>query len=131
MAAGILPLTINGNVLLMHENRKGDYFYIDVGGKRENHDKDEWATAIREWREETPLPLPSKIKEKLYFKSFNYISFLVEYDEIHLPEGFIWFPLTQLNTTNLSLHPRIREILCKYLTCPRSLIENSNAVSFR
>lgn len=108
-AAGIVPLN-SGKVLLMLENRNGKDFYIDVGGKRESSDKDEWDTATREWQEETPLPKPNKIKEKLWFDSYNYICFVVEYDNIALPPGFIWVHLNNIDE-NLPLHPRIREIL--------------------
>jgi hypothetical protein len=121
-ASGILPMSLSPQgqvmVLLMQEQRKDGLWYIDIGGKIEPQDqRNPWKTALREFKEETVIFVPSSdsILRTMYHEKNKYVSFLIYYQWFGPKKSWLyrWVSLESLwnGTANLRLHRRLKDIL--------------------
>ena len=112
--AGIIPIN-QGRILVMLEDRKDTDKpeYIDVGGKKEAIDKDSWDTALREFSEETKLPLPKQrnIFRSIWLQQGRYACYVVHYPYIPAPKGFKW--IASVKELDAPIHHRLKKILTK------------------
>ena len=90
LASGFLPLSKNGNILVLLRNDKNPTWGT-VGGGKEDYETNPLDTAKREFIEETKIDKPFRYIKKLFTNKLNggknlYINYLGVLDDDFVPE---------------------------------------------